>query len=139
MCKEWMSLSRTWPTKRRPVSRRMIFIFTPVLVSELVDQIYKKERQYTKNYDKDNILNGRSPIFDLQKFHNLKSHTGVETSFAPKQAVRHEISMVPSQLSLITGLKRPLPQLMDTFPLAMTELSQLENGDDSPQIRLVQA
>ena len=67
-----------------------------ILVSELVDQIYKKERQYTKNYDKDNILNGRSPIFDLQKFYNLKSHTGVETTFTTRPAQRQDISTVPS-------------------------------------------
>ena len=92
-------------------------------MSELVDQIYKKERQYTNNYDKDNILNGRSPIFDLQRFNHLKSHTGVEINFNPKSAQRQEISTVPSQLALITGIKRPLVQLRETFPIAMTEAS----------------
>lgn len=48
------------------------------VVTGLIDEIYKKERMYIRNYDKDNILTVRSPIFELQKFHNLKSSTGVE-------------------------------------------------------------
>lgn len=75
------------------------------VVSELIDQIYKKERRYTKNYDKDNILNGRSAIFNLQKYHNLKTQTGVESNVVPNPVNYREILSIPSQLSLITGLK----------------------------------
>jgi len=48
------------------------------LVGYLIDEIYSKERKYVKNYDKDNFLNSKSPIFELQKYANLKTLTGVE-------------------------------------------------------------
>jgi len=47
-------------------------------VGYLIDEIYSKERKYVKNYDKDNFLNSKSPIFELQKYANLKTLTGVE-------------------------------------------------------------
>lgn len=49
----------------------------------MIDEIYKKERQYVPSFDKDNILTVRSPIFELQKYHKLKSHTGVEQANIP--------------------------------------------------------
>ena len=49
-----------------------------MLVSYLIDEIYSKERKYVKNHDKDNFLNAKSPIFQLDTFRHLKSNTGVE-------------------------------------------------------------
>ena len=39
----------------------------------MIDNLYQKERKYVRNTEKDNFLNFRSPIFELQKFHNLKA------------------------------------------------------------------
>ena len=47
-------------------------------MSYLIDEIYSKERKYVKNVDKDNFLNAKSPIFQLDTFRHLKSNTGVE-------------------------------------------------------------
>lgn len=47
-------------------------------MTSLINQIYKKERTYVKSNDKDNTVTVSSPIFDLEKIHNLKTHTGVE-------------------------------------------------------------
>ena len=49
------------------------------VVSKMINSIYKKERQYVANYDKDNFLNKHSAIFELSKFHRLKSVTGVDS------------------------------------------------------------
>lgn len=38
----------------------------------MIDDFYVKDRAYVSNTDKDNFLNYRSPIFDLQTYHNLK-------------------------------------------------------------------
>lgn len=35
----------------------------------MIDEIYKKERQYIPSFDKDNILSSKSAIFELQKYH----------------------------------------------------------------------
>jgi hypothetical protein len=43
---------------------KQISFFT-YLVSSLIDEIYRKERAYIGNYDKNNILTIRSPIFEL--------------------------------------------------------------------------
>lgn len=78
----------------------------------MIDEIYRKERQYVPSYDKDNILQIRSPIFELQKYHNLKSQTGVEThNKAPSQQTHYVQKLPtlseepPSQLSLINQIK----------------------------------
>ena len=42
-------------------------------IGEIYDQLYQKERKYVSNADKDNFLNSQSPIFELQKYHNLRS------------------------------------------------------------------
>jgi len=34
-------------------------------VGPIIDSLYKKERKYVSNADKDNYLNFRSPIFEL--------------------------------------------------------------------------
>ena len=44
----------------------------------MIDEIYRKERRYIRNFDKDNFLLGQSPIFELERILNLKTHTGVE-------------------------------------------------------------
>jgi hypothetical protein len=43
-------------------------------VGPIIDSLYKKERKYVSNADKDNYLNFRSPIFELQKYHALKTN-----------------------------------------------------------------
>ena len=43
-------------------------------VGPIIDSLYKKERKYVSNADKDNYLNYRSPIFELQKYHVLKTN-----------------------------------------------------------------
>ena len=40
-------------------------------VTNIIDDVYKKERRYITNTDKDNFINYKSPIFDLQRFHNI--------------------------------------------------------------------
>lgn len=40
----------------------------------VIDDLYSKERKYVRNKDKDNFLNYRSPIFELQKYHHLKAN-----------------------------------------------------------------
>lgn len=49
-------------------------------VSGLIDEIYKKERLYVRNEGRDNRLTVSSPIFELSKYHNLKTASGVEKS-----------------------------------------------------------
>ena len=53
------------------------FWFLIFLVSSMINDIYKKERKYISNYDRDNILCDRSPIFHLETSYKLKSVTGV--------------------------------------------------------------
>jgi hypothetical protein len=43
-------------------------------VTQLIDDVYKKERRYITNTDKDNFFNFNSPIFELQRFHNIKPY-----------------------------------------------------------------
>jgi hypothetical protein len=47
---------------------------TKTSVGQVIDDLYSKERKYVGNKDKDNFLNFRSPIFELQKYHNLKAN-----------------------------------------------------------------
>jgi hypothetical protein len=42
-------------------------------VTKLIDQIYHDDRKFMSKADKDNYLNFRSPIFDLNKVHKLRT------------------------------------------------------------------
>jgi len=53
-------------------------MFVMCVVRGLIDQIYKKERQYISNFDKDNMLLVNSPIFDLDQIKAIRTVTGVE-------------------------------------------------------------
>ena len=44
----------------------------------MIDDIYKKERLYVSSVDRDNTFTPREPIFQLERYRNLKTHTGVE-------------------------------------------------------------
>lgn len=35
------------------------------VVMSMIDEIYKKERKYVTNFDRDNMLTSHSPIFEL--------------------------------------------------------------------------
>lgn len=74
--------------------------FLMIIVFEIIDKIYCKERNYTSNVEKDTLVSTFSPIFDLNKISHLKSSTGVEkTKIEVKQ-----LKNFPSQLHIITGL-----------------------------------
>ena len=66
------------PPRKEQVSLAFAFKLIIFIVSYLIDEIYSKERKYVKNIDKDNFLNAKSPIFQLDTFRHLKSNTGVE-------------------------------------------------------------
>ncbi len=44
----------------------------------MIDDIYKKERVYISSVDRDNTFTPMEPIFHLERYRNLKTHTGVE-------------------------------------------------------------
>jgi hypothetical protein len=63
-------------------------------VATLIDEIYKKERKYIGNYDSDNILCSRSPIFHLETIHHLKQ--------TPKDTIQPaQLTTLPSQLHIV--------------------------------------
>ena len=92
-----------------------------VIVSYLIDEIYSKERKYVRNHDKDNFLNAKSPIFQLDTFRHLKSNTGVEKRdysrlAAHQQQQEAEQREVDLSLQCTTGQQLPRPGA-DSMPV----------------------
>lgn len=67
---------KNWTPRRNQVSVRRF----KLVVNEMIDRIYLKERKYVRNFDKDNAVLACSPIFELSKVQNLKTATGIEKS-----------------------------------------------------------
>ena len=57
----------------------------------MIDEIYQKERRYITNFDRDNIVCTQSPIFELQKFHQLKTTKLIE---APRDVEEQPITVI---------------------------------------------
>lgn len=77
-----------------------------VVVSGLIDQIYKKERMYISNYDKDNILLVRGPIFGLDDCHVLKTNTGVEKPLQQPELQEPTLSEKIEALNFVSAIER---------------------------------
>jgi len=61
-------------------------------VTNIIDDVYKKERRYISNTDKDNFLNFKSPIFELQRFHNIKPYGVLDSIEHLEKTVRSRAS-----------------------------------------------
>ena len=93
-----------------------------LIVSYLIDEIYSKERKYVKNVDKDNFLNAKSPIFQLDTFRHLKSNTGVEkrgySSHVTQPDAEHRDVDLSLQCTAGTG-KQPTRPGVETLPVSI--------------------
>eukprot|EP00347_Sterkiella_histriomuscorum_P005013 403358235 len=46
-------------------------------IKQVIDDLYSKEKRYTKQYARDDLLQVQNPIFNLNKYQNLQSYTNV--------------------------------------------------------------
>ncbi len=50
----------------------------PAAITSMINDLYAKERKYISNQDKDNFVSSALPIFELQRYHNLKTPKQIE-------------------------------------------------------------